>query len=77
MKKLLQGQSLMRLLAMEAREHQMPDPSKTERVGHPENLNHSLSDDVPQWYHPTVSARQEEKSRKGWPPALVTGRQEK
>ena len=46
-----------------------PRPFKTERVGHPEKLNRFLSVDVLEWYHPTVDCGQEEKKRKGAPPA--------
>jgi hypothetical protein len=54
---------------MEAQRSQNPDPFKPERVGHPEKLNQSLGVDVPEWYHPNWMRRQEEKLRKGAPPA--------
>ena len=58
-------------LAMERREHQNPDPSKTGRVGHPERPNQSLGVDVPEWYDPTVSVRQQKKcERVGHPPVI-------
>jgi hypothetical protein len=56
---------------MEAQRSQNPDPFKPERVGHPEKLNQSLGVDVPEWYHPNWMRRQEEKLRKGAPPALI------
>jgi hypothetical protein len=53
------------------RERQNPGPFETERAGHPEGLNPSLGINVLEWYHPTVMHRQEEKTRKGVPPAKV------
>jgi hypothetical protein len=44
-----------------------------ERVGHPEKLNQSPGVDVLEWYHPTVSVRQQKKrERVGHPPLLST-----
>jgi hypothetical protein len=54
---------------MEAQRSQNPDPFKPERVGHPEKLNQSPGVDVPERYHPNRMRRQEEKLRKGGPPA--------
>jgi hypothetical protein len=50
-------------------EKSKPRPFKNERVGHPEKLNQFLGVDVLEWYHPYVGCRQEEKMRKGGPPA--------
>jgi hypothetical protein len=54
---------------MEAQRSQNPDPFKPERVGHPEKQNQSNGDDVLEPYHPNWMPRQEEKLRKGAPPA--------
>jgi len=51
------------------KEKSKPRPFKTERVGHPEKLNRFLRIDVLEWYHPCACCRQEEKTRKGGPPA--------
>jgi hypothetical protein len=37
-----------------------PRPSKSGRVGHPEELNHYPSVDVLEWYDPGASKGQEE-----------------
>src|SRR6266581_3189925 len=53
------------------KEKSKPRPFKTERVGHPERLNQSLGDDVLEWYHPIVNARQQKKcERVGHPPTF-------
>ena len=38
----------------------------------PEKLNQFLGIDVLEWYHPSVSMRQQENTRKGVPPAKNT-----
>jgi hypothetical protein len=59
----------MSLLTIERKRSQNPDPLKPERVGHPENLIQSLGVYVLEWYHPTVSVRQQKKrERVGHPP---------
>jgi len=58
---------------MEAQRSQNLDPFKPERIGHPEKVNQFLGVDVPEWYHPNWMPRQEEKLRKGAPPARGGG----
>jgi hypothetical protein len=48
----------MSLLAIERSEHKNPDPFETERVGHPERLNLSLSLDVLSGGHLSAIHRQ-------------------
>jgi hypothetical protein len=42
---------------------QTTDPSKNQRVGHPEEPNQLLSLDVLEWYYSIVGIRQEENAR--------------
>jgi hypothetical protein len=44
-------------------EKSTPRPFKTERVGHPEKLNQSLSVDVLQWHYSIVAVRQLKKAK--------------
>jgi hypothetical protein len=48
---------------MGRREHPNARPFKFERVGHPEKLNQSLSDEVLKWYHPDMRVSQQKKEK--------------
>jgi hypothetical protein len=51
------------------KEKSKPRPFETERVGHPEKLDQFLGVDVLEWYHLSVSSRQQKKyERVGHPP---------
>ena len=57
----------------EPQEKPIPRPLKPERVGRPEELNHSLGVEVLKWYHPGGCVHQLKKLERVGHPPITTG----